>query len=217
MRSLWQIVGVNSPEPWPAASFAMRTAHTATRAASSWPEASPAAALAARRDRLRARWQGTAVFASGSPRARNFPHNTLPFRAESHFLYFVGRQLEGAALVIDPAGSRLYVPAADPSARLWHGAQPTEADLALELGLEVLPLSKLGPLPGGATLPPQDPAAAVWLSELFGRRVGAGEGAQLDGADAELAEAVIALRLVHDEAAVDQMRQAVAATVDAHV
>jgi Xaa-Pro aminopeptidase len=156
------------------------------------------------------------VFASGWARSRNFPSNCYPFRAESHFLYLLGRQLEGAVLVIDAAGCRLYVPAPDPGARLWHGAEPGVEQLSLELGLEVRSLEELGPLRGAATLPPQDPRAASWLSERLGRSIVAGSSV-LDAVDAELADSMIELRLVHDPAAIDQMRQAAVLTAQAHV
>jgi Xaa-Pro aminopeptidase len=157
------------------------------------------------------------VLASGSTRARNFPHNGYPFRAESHFLYLVGRPIEGAALVLDEAGAHLYLPPEDPDARLWHGPEPTPADWARELGLDVRSLDTLGSLQGAATLPPQDPAAAAWLSDRLGRPVMAGSGARLEGPDQTLAEALISLRLSHDAAALDQLRQASQVTVAAHL
>lgn len=163
------------------------------------------------------RWAGPLIFASGSARPRNYPHNTYPFRAESHFLYFVGRQIEGAAVVLEGGRWTLFAPPPDPGARLWHGPEPTFADLEAELGLPVLPISELPALPGAATLPPQDPAAAAFLSEHLGRAVRPGSGAALSSPDAELADAVIGLRLVHDAGAIDQLRQAAEVTVQAHV
>lgn len=209
MQPLWQIVGVNSPEPRPAPSF--------DASSGLWPRPSSPSIFSARRARLGQRFRGTAIFASGSARARNFPHNPLPFRAESHFLYFVGRAIQGGALVAADGGWRLYVPEPDPGDRLWHGPEPTAAELSAELGLPVRPLSELRALSGAATLPPQDPRAAAWLSSVLGRRIEPGEGARLAAPDADLADAVIALRLIHDPAAIDQMRQAVAATVEAHL
>jgi Xaa-Pro aminopeptidase len=129
----------------------------------------------------------------------------------------VGRQIEGAALVLDEAGAQLYLPPEDPGARLWHGPEPAAADWSRELGLDVRSIDELGSLEGAATLPPQDPAAAAWLSDRLGRSVLAGSGARLEGADLALADALIALRLRHDTAALDQMRQASSVTVSAHV
>jgi len=156
------------------------------------------------------------LLASGWARPRNFPANTYAFRAESHFLYLLGRQLPGAALWLESGAARLYAAPPEPDARLWHGPEPTLADLALELGLEVRPLAELGQLSGVATLPPQDPRAAAWLSERLGRVVVAGT-APSEAPDVALAEALIGLRLVHDASALDQLRQAAAVTVDAHL
>ena len=182
-----------------------------------WPRPTPARALAERRRLLRERVSGRVVLASGWVRARNFPHNAFPFRAESHFLYLVGRQIEGAALVLDESGARLYLAPEEPGARLWHGPEPTAADWERELGLEVRSIDAIGSLEGAATLPPQDPAAAAWLSDRLGRRVIAGSADRLSGSDQALADALIALRLSHDAAALDQMRQASQVTVSAFV
>jgi len=207
MRPLWQIAGVNTLDP-PSARPPLPL---------SWPRPTAPAALAARRRALRERVSGPVIVASGWARARNFPHNQYPFRAESHFLYLVGRPIEGAALVLDEAGERLYLPPDDPGSRLWHGPEPTADDWAKELGLEVLPIDSLAELPTAATLPPQDPTAAAWLSSRLARPVVAGSGDRLVAQDVALAEALIALRLVHDAAAIDQLRQAAHVTARAHL
>ncbi|MEO8181261.1 MAG: aminopeptidase P family protein [Deltaproteobacteria bacterium] len=184
-----------------------------------WPSPSPVAAFAARRQRLQALLARPALLASGWPRPRNFPHNCHPFRAESHFSYLVGRQLPGAALWIAPRGARLYATPPDPDDRLWHGPEPSLAALSAELGLEVRPLVEIAELAersDAATLAPQDPRAAAWLSERLGRRLSVGSQ-PWDARDAELADALIELRLSQDEAALGQLRQAAAVTVDAHL
>ena len=56
-------------------------------------------ALAARRARLLALVDFPVLLPAGLPRVRNFASNLYPYRAESHFLYFAGRPIEGAALV----------------------------------------------------------------------------------------------------------------------
>ena len=65
-----------------------------------WPTPSPASAFIARRKQLQQRLRSPALFASGFSAPRNFAANRQPFRAESHFLYFVGRAIEGAALLV---------------------------------------------------------------------------------------------------------------------
>jgi len=182
-----------------------------------WTKASDPAAFAARRARLSARLTGPALLVAGQSRPRNFQHNRFPFRAESHFLYLVGRSLEGAALLAGPSGAVLYAPPADPEAELWTGPMTTLDDLSRELGLEVRPLEELAGAADIAALPPQDLETALWLSELLDRDLEPGGGVELEGRDAELAEAMIALRLSHDAPAVAQLREAAAVTYRAHL
>jgi len=182
-----------------------------------WTKASDAQAFAARRARLSARLRGPAVLVAGQSRPRNFQHNRFPFRAESHFLYLVGRSIEGAALFIQPSGATLFAPPADPEAELWTGPMATLDDLAKELSLEVRPIDELRGASEVATLPPQDWESALWLSELLDRELEPGSGSELAGADLALADAMIELRLSHDDAAIEQLRQAAQVTYRAHV
>jgi Xaa-Pro aminopeptidase len=154
---------------------------------------------------------------AGQSRPRNFQHNRFPFRAESHFLYLVGRSLESAALLVTPSGATLYTPPADPEAELWTGPMATLEDLSKELGLDVRPLGELQGAPDIAALPPQDLETALWLSELLDRDLEPGGGVELGGRDVELAEAMIALRLSHDAPAIAQLREAAEVTYRAHI
>jgi Xaa-Pro aminopeptidase len=181
-----------------------------------WIRPSPKQAFASRRERLAARLTRPALFVSGLARPRNYLENRYPFRAESHFLYFVGKALEGAALLVSPSGSVLYAEPPDPEEELWTGAEPTLDALADELGLEVRPLSELRAEPDLATLPAQDADSAAWQSDLLERDVPPGSGPELEGADRELADHVIALRLVHDAASLAQLRQTACVTDLAH-
>jgi Xaa-Pro aminopeptidase len=156
------------------------------------------------------------LFFSGRARARNFAANRYPFRAESHFLYFVGRPLEGAALAVTTSGSTLYAEPPDPEEALWSGPMPSLAELERELGVEVRPIDELEAADGTATLPVHDAATAELQSDVVGRDVLPSSGRELSETDAELAEAVIELRLQHDDAAVAQMRQAARVTEAAH-
>jgi Xaa-Pro aminopeptidase len=182
-----------------------------------WTKASDSSAFAQRRAALSARLRGPALLVAGQSRPRNFQHNRFPFRAESHFLYLVGRSLESAALLVQPSGATLFAPPADPEAELWTGPMTTLDDLSQQLGLEVRPLDELQGAADIAALPPQDLETALWLSELLDRDLEPGGGVELQGADVELAEAMIALRLHHDAAAVAQLREAAAVTCRAHI
>ncbi|HYO96570.1 MAG TPA: aminopeptidase P N-terminal domain-containing protein, partial [Polyangiaceae bacterium] len=90
-----------------------------------WPSPSPASAFVARRARLLAELTSPALIVSGFSRPRNFAGNRYPFRAESHFLYLVGQQIEGAALVLAGGEAVLYAPEPDPEEELWSGPMPS--------------------------------------------------------------------------------------------
>lgn len=182
-----------------------------------WTKASDPQVFAARRARLSEKLRGRALLVAGQSRPRNFPHNRFPFRAESHFLYLVGHSIEGAALLMEPGGATLFAPEADPEAELWTGPMASLADWSKRLGLEVRPIEELRGAEDIASLPPQDLDTALWLSELLERDLEPGGGGELEGADAELAEAMIALRLSHDEAAITQLKEAAAVTYRAHL
>jgi len=181
-----------------------------------WPKPTPTDVFVDRRRRLQQRIDRPALLVAGLSRPRNFAANPYPFRAESHFLYFVGRHIEGAALVVGPAEAVLYAPEPDPEEELWTGRMPSLEELAVACGLPVKPLDQLEAFPEMATLPAQDADSAAQQSELLGREIVAGSGATLDGADAALADAVIELRLTHDAGAIAQLRQAAAVTARAH-
>src|SRR5882724_13028663 len=100
-------------------------------------------AFAARRSRLCTRFSGPALFVSGLSRPRNFAGNRYPFRAESHFLYFLGRAIEGAALLLHSGGATLFAPRPDPEAELWAGRQASLGELASDLALDVRPIDEL--------------------------------------------------------------------------
>jgi Xaa-Pro aminopeptidase len=184
-----------------------------------------ATAFAARRRALAERLPGPALLAAGLPLSRNYRANTYPFRARSHFLYFVGASLPGAALLLARDAATLFVvPEAEGDA-LWHGPQPSMEELRAQHGLTaVRPLDDLdaalrdlsAPV---ATLPTDDARSAAWLSERLGRPIHASSGDKLaEGSpDVALAEAMIALRLTHDEAAVAQLRAAAEVSARAHI
>jgi len=181
-----------------------------------WPSPSPSSAFIERRRRLGERLTRPALLVSGFSRPRNFDGNRFPFRAESHFLYLVGQAIEGAALFVEPGRAVLYAPEPDPEEELWSGPMPTLDDLAERAGLAVEPIESLSVPEGTLTLPAQDWDGALWQGELVGRDVEAGSGPELDDESVALAEALIELRLTHDDAAIDQLRQAAWATAQAH-
>jgi Xaa-Pro aminopeptidase len=181
-----------------------------------WPSKTPARAFVERRRRLQSRLSGPALLVSGFSRPRNFAGNRYPFRAESHFLYFVGCALEGAALLIEPNSAVLYAVPPDPEEELWTGPAPTFDEIGEAAGLEVRPIEDLEVPPETLSVPAQDWEGALFQSELLDRDIDPGTGAELDGPSVALADALIELRLQHDEAAVHQLREAAWATAEAH-
>lgn len=181
-------------------------------------------AFQTRRRALSSAHPAPALLAAGLPRSRNFRANPYPFRASSHFLYFVGASMEGSAVLFADGRATLFTHPPDPEDALWHGPRPDLETLERELGFDaVRPLSELSAAvaaAGGsavANLPPEDSATARWLSELLGREIVASGGDALAGADAELADAIISLRIVHDDAAIAQLRYAARLSADAHI
>src|SRR5690606_37225770 len=175
----------------------------------------PRAALVARRHRLARELAGVpALFASGKAIGRNYPANAYPFRASSHFLFFAGLSLEDAWLLCDGEDATLFVTPPAPDDALWHGPSPSLAELAEAIGCKVEPKDGLPSALRGrevATVPVQDLATRAEQVSLLGRSL-----ERPTEEDERLLDAIIALRLVHDEAAVAELREAAKATEAGH-
>lgn len=163
-----------------------------------------------RRERLAKLVDFPIVLWSGRPRARNFPANTYPFRANSHFLYFAGMPLVNAAVRLQGPHLTLFMDEGTPEAALWHGPTPTRADIAEQIGAdEALPMTELPEMAmGAATVPVQDDATIAeqmtLRQDIYPER------------DQALAEAIVAVRLTHDERAIAEIRKAARVSVQAH-
>ncbi|MFT5356078.1 MAG: Xaa-Pro aminopeptidase [Polyangiales bacterium] len=167
-----------------------------------------------RRARLAERVSGAALFAAGRSIGRNYEGNTYPFRASSHFLYFVGQGLEGAYVLIEKERTRVFIETPDSDDALWHGAQPSTAELSRSLGCEVALIEALPEAlkraQSVATIPAPDAATRKEQASLLGRVL------QRSDNDATLEHAVVALRSVHDDSAQGALAEAAKATVAAH-
>jgi Xaa-Pro aminopeptidase len=170
-------------------------------------------AAALRRKRLAAKLDGPALLPAGRALGRNYPANPYPFRASSHFLYFVGDPIEGAALWLDGERAVLLLDAPDPDATLWHGPVPSWAELGGRTELEVAGYDALPTLRRGR--PVQTVPALSWALEVARllERDPATLGSEADG---PLLNAIVSLRLAHDDAAIAHMRAAAAVSVRAH-
>ncbi len=156
------------------------------------------ACLAQRRAGLARRFSWPVVLRAGVPVSRNFPANTYPFRASSHFLYFAGRPLPGAALLLEGGKATLFMDAPAPGAALWHGPTPTPADQAAAIGAQaVYPLAELS----------QRAREAVTLPVVQNRA---------SAQEMALIQAIVDLRLGHDDWALAEIRFAAQVSMQAH-
>ncbi|WP_414519827.1 aminopeptidase P family protein [Nostoc sp. PCC 9305] len=157
-----------------------------------------------------------AILWSGSNNSRNFPANSFPFRANSHFLYFAGLPLPKAAIRLEAGKLELFIDDPSPSSALWHGETPTREEIAEKIGADVAgPMAELESwLEDAATLAVQDAATWTQQSQLLNRWVLPQSPPQ--GIDLELAKAIVSIRLTHDDAALSELRKAAAVTVKAH-
>ena len=126
----------------------------------------------------------------------------------------MGQAIDGAFLLVAGDTATLFVRVPNPNNALWHGASPTADELSETLGV---PVQTMDALPAAlashnavATVPAPDAATRETQRTLLARTM------DRRGIDGELEEAIIALRLVHDADAKEQLLIASAATVDAH-
>jgi Xaa-Pro aminopeptidase len=168
---------------------------------------------AARRKRLAERIGSMpVVLAAGRSVSRNYRANTYPYRASSHFLYFVGLPLEGAMALIEGQRCTIFLPMPAPDDDLWHGTPASFRAVAEATGCAVAPIDQLADAflaEETATVAAPDADTRAAQSQLLGRAL----GGELDD---RLADAIIALRLRHDAAAIESLRRAAQGTREAH-
>ncbi len=176
-----------------------------------------ASTLQKRRQQLAQQLDTPVLLWSGQATPRNFPANTHPFRPSSHFLYFTGLPLENAAIYIADGHLTLFMDEATPAEALWHGPSPTRQELAHKIGAgEALPLADLKHFVKHqvATLKVQDSATAAQQEQLLQRSISIAKQAQEQ--DLALLQAIVRLRLCHDEYALGEIRRAAGVSVTAH-
>ena len=182
------------------------------------PSVSERSALTRRREQLaRALGAAPALMASSRPRPRNYAADQFPFRASSHFLYLFGLAAPDGMGLYDGQGWTLYLPEPGPDDALWDGVVPGFDEISERTGCAVRSRAELPAALKGrevATLPTPDLETCLELAALLGREVRPGH---LSPVDVPLADAMIALRLRHDDAAVAQLRQAAEVTEAAHL
>ena len=171
-------------------------------------------ALTDRREKLRQQFPHPVILWSGVAPARNFPANTYPFRASSHFLYFAGIPLENAALRLVDRSVELYWDEPSTQAALWQAPPPRRETIAQAMGATAhFPLAELPHrAAAAATLPNPDDRTRQAQEHCLGRSIGIAN----HPLDRALAEAIIALRLTQDDFALQEIRKALTVTIAAH-
>ncbi len=185
----------------------------------------PAEIFQTRRRDLAQHLGGPALLFSGVARPRNYPANIYPFRPDSHFLYLTGAWIEDAAVLVDGDRHTLFMPPVDLDDQLWHG--PTPDWEAFKRGVGIDEIRDIAELPAVvrergtervATLPATDATTRFGQGRMLTRGwMEPGSKVELSTRDGALADAMIGLRLRHDAGAVDMLRTAAEATVEAHL
>lgn len=172
--------------------------------------------LKQRRERLAQKFPDKALLWSGCAPARNFPANTFPFRPSSHFLYFAGLFLENAVIELDQGKLTLFMDNPSAESILWGGEQPSRDQIAAQIGADrAYPLADLSPAdPDIATIALFDPTTYQQQCHCLQREIP--QPSQAKGKDLALIEAIIELRLSHDQGAIAQIRQAAGISIQAH-
>ena len=177
------------------------------------PTNSLATALRQRRENLAGSIDVPVILWSGKRRERNFAANTFPFRASSHFLYFAGLPLEDAAIRLEGGKLELYMDDPNPKGILWHGEMPSRDQIARAIGADAAfpkqELQERSPLESTATIPLLDRTVVLEQNQILNRE-------RPTELDRDLAKAIAAIRLCHDDVALAELLQAAACTVQAH-
>ena len=170
-----------------------------------------------RRARLAAGLSHPLVLFSGMARSRNLPAMTYPFRAGSHYLYFGGPSIEGAALILEPGsdgrnGCTLVRSTHGFESSVWVGPPLSDEEIAQAAGLTMSSLIEPSALQHSlagrkaAFIAPPCAATEKLAATL-----------QLKAAAADVRSLIVDMRLIMDEHELRQLRVAAAAGVEAHL
>lgn len=155
------------------------------------------------------------LLCSGKARTRNYQAATYPFRAQSHYLYFGAPAEPEHFLLILNGDATLYRHPSSIDDEVWHGKGANDQELVSRYALNAVKtlqelksdLLILG-LDEVLSVPSSDPASNELLASYLGRVP------TLDGdPDTDLVDALIELRLRHDEAGQESLRRAAAESV----
>lgn len=179
----------------------------------------------ARRSALREKLDGGVLLFMGNGYVgMNYADNTYRFRQDSTFLYFFGMDQEGLCAVMDLDEGKDIVFGDELSVEyvVWMGAQRSIKDKAADVGVSYTqPKNNLAEYVKKAMnagrkihlLPPYRDANKIYLSTLL--------AAPLDGVSNyvsnDFIDAVIAIRLIKEEAEIAEMEKALTTTRNMHL
>lgn len=185
----------------------------------------PRAHRAERRRQFLAKIPRPVFLFAGGEVARNSPHHTFPFRADSNFLFFFEHPEPGSVALFDPQGGTviLFVPERTVENATWMGPAIPFEELKVSSGVDrVLPVEKIrehaADLLGGRapdTLAVADPSSTQLARLLTGHDLVFNDPARLG--PPELIDVLAALRLRKSDEEIEEMRRATAVSREAHL
>ncbi len=162
---------------------------------------------------------------AGGARARNYPDNVYPYRADGSFLFFFASPEPDAAALFDPKDRTvtLFLHPRTPEGALWHGPVPDFATMQKQHGTsDVQPLDKLAAevkrRAGGRkvrTLAVADERATATATAITGEKLDYYDGKKVG--DPAVVQAIGKLRVKKVAAELDCMRETAKVTHEAHV
>lgn len=185
----------------------------------------PADVYASRRSRLQASFtNGLLLFLGNDEAPRNYFDNTYRFRQDSSFLYYVGVNQAGWAMVIDvdEGTTTAFADDLDIDAIVWTGPQPSVKELAARSGIDrTAPASALAEVLAAAKakgreirfLPPYRADNALKLHRMLGVHPDEAKAK----ASVDFIRAVIEQRALKTAEEIVEIEKAVNTSVDMHV
>jgi len=149
---------------------------------------------------------------------RNYPHNTYPFRQNSHVLYYCGISRPDVALVMGPDGDALFGPPEDIDDVVWHGPHETLEEASAKAGIsDVRDVAGLSEWLRGASdvryIQPYQDNVINWMADLWGKSSSEVSSGQCD----RLAAQICAQRSVKTEEELAEIEEALSVTRAMHL
>jgi len=178
-----------------------------------------------RRNQLLARLDTPALLMAGGRGSRNYPHNYLPYRADSSFLFFFANPEPSAVALFDPQDQSvsLFLHERTTEDALWHGPTPSFAEMKEAHGVtQVLPLASLDASVKAIAkrrkvhaLAVADHQATALARSITGEDLAFDDPAKIGRR--ELVLAIAALRMQKAEEELAEIRKTASVTKEAHV